>query len=166
MAQPEILFSDRQQNCSPTIPCAAQTPPMPLLVFVYGSLKQGFPNTHLNTGVRRSGTFRTRERLPMYLLGAGRVPCMVLSPGTGHHVFGEVYEVTEDSLAIMDRLERLGEPGGYLRIAVEVEDVGARKPTAFTAHVYAKLPEQVASEAQRIGPLDEYTPEHAARLRW
>ena len=136
------------------------------LVFVYGSLKQGYPNTHLNSGVRQSGSFRTCQRLPMYLLGEGHVPCLVLSPGTGHQVHGEVYQVTEDSLAVMDRLERLGEPNGYQRITIEVEAIDAHSPETFTVQVYAKSPEQVAAEAQRIGPLVEFTSEHAARFSW
>lgn len=136
------------------------------LVFVYGSLKQGYPNTHLNSGVRQPGTFRTCQRLPMYLLGEGHVPCLVLSPGTGHHVQGEVYQVTEDSLAVMDRLERLGEPNGYLRITIEVETINADRTETFTVQVYAKSPEQGVSEGQRIGPLVEFTSEQAARFRW
>ena len=136
------------------------------LVFVYGSLKQGYPNTHLNSGIRQPGTFRTCQRLPMYLLGEGHVPCLVLSPGTGHHVQGEVYQVTEDSLAVMDRLERLGEPNGYLRITIEVETINADRPETFTVQVYAKSPEQVVSVGRRIGPLVEFTSEHAARFRW
>lgn len=137
------------------------------LVFVYGTLKAGFPNAHVNDGARRPGRFRTQERLPLYLLGDGHVPCVVLSPGAGHQVFGEVYEVTHDSLARMDRLERLGEPDGYLRVAIEVEAVDAGEPGALTVFVYARPPDdQVASQAQRIGPLAEYTAGHALRFRW
>lgn len=98
------------------------------LVFVYGSLKQGFPNTHLNKGVRQPGMFRTRQRLPLYLLGEGHVPCLVLSPGFGHQVLGEVHDVADDVLAVMDGLERLGEPNGYLRVAIEVEAMGTDRP--------------------------------------
>lgn len=136
------------------------------LVFVYGTLKAGFPNAHVNGGARQPGRFRTRARLPLVLLGEGHVPCVVLSPDVGHQVFGEVYEVTHDALARMDRLERLGEPDGYLRVAIEVEDVAVPGAAVLTAFVYAKSPDQVASEAQCIGPLVEYSAEHAARFRW
>lgn len=138
---------------------------MPLL-FVYGSLKAGFPNAHVNTGTRRPGRFRTRARLPMYLLGDGHVPCIALSPGTGHQVHGEVYDVDDQALAVMDRLERLGEPTGYARVAIEVEAIDAQPPTVLSTFVYAKSPDQVALEARRVGPLVEYTSEHAARFNW
>ena len=136
------------------------------LVFVYGSLKQGFPNAHVNAGAKLPGTFRTRERLPLYLLGEGHVPCIVLSPGTGHQVNGEVYEVNDEVLAVMDRLERLGEAIGYSRVSIEVEAIAADPPKLLTTFVYVKSSDQVASQLQRVGPLVEYTSEHAARFRW
>ena len=136
------------------------------LLFVYGSLKQGFPNTHVNTGLRRPGAFGTRERLPLYLLGDGHVPCLVLSPGSGHQVRGEVYEVDAPSLAVLDRLERLGEPNGYQRVSIEVGALDAEVPEVLTVEAYVKSPEQVATEPRRAGPLVEYTHEHAARFSW
>lgn len=136
------------------------------LVFVYGSLKEDFPNWHVNAGVRLPGTFMTRERLPMYLLGQGHVPCIVLSPGVGHNVCGEVYRVSDKGLASMDRLERLGEANGYQRVGIEVESVDTEPATVLTALVYVKMPAQVVAETQRIGPLAEYTLEHAKHLTW
>jgi gamma-glutamylaminecyclotransferase len=136
------------------------------MIFVYGTLKQGFPNTHLNAGVRQPGRFRTVERLPLYLLGDGHVPCLVLEPGNGHQVIGEVYDVTDETLAVMDRLERLGEPEGYLRIAIEVQAVDADRPPSLTVLVYARQPQQVAALTRQGGPLSEYTSEHTTRFNW
>ena len=51
-------------------------------IFVYGSLKQGFANEHVNTGRRLPGQYRTQGSI--YLLGPGEVPCLVLPPGPGH----------------------------------------------------------------------------------
>jgi gamma-glutamylaminecyclotransferase len=102
----------------------------------------------------------------MYLLGEGHVPCIALSPGTGHHVLGEVYEVDAAALAVMDRLERLGEPTGYARVCIEVEPLDAGPADLLTTFVYAKSADQVAREARRVGPLAEYTAEHAAHFRW
>ena len=56
------------------------------LIFVYGSLKAGFQNAHVNQDVRQPGAFRTRDRLPLLLLGEGHVPRLVLQPGLGHQV--------------------------------------------------------------------------------
>ena len=48
-------------------------PPLPrpgcTLVFVFGTLKQGFPNFHVNKGRRVGGTFRTLERRPLLIVG-------------------------------------------------------------------------------------------------
>jgi gamma-glutamylaminecyclotransferase len=136
------------------------------LIFVYGTLKQGFPNTHLNAGVRRAGRYRTRERLPMVLLGDGHVPCILLEPGSGHQVIGEVYEVDAAALAVMDRLERIGEADGYLRIPIEVVAEGEGDAEAITVDVYAKSPAQAEGLARHLGPLAEYTAEHTGRFRW
>ena len=136
------------------------------LVFVYGSLKAGFRNAHLNHGVRQPGAFLTCDRLPLYLVGEGHVPCLVLSLDSGHQVVGEVYEVSAAALAVMDQLERLGQPNGYLRVPIEVEATDAPVPRILRAHAYVKLPEQVAGPLQRIGPLAEYTAAHAAHFKW
>ena len=42
-------------------------------LFVYGSLKEGFPNFHVNQGRRVPGEFRTVRPHPLYLVG-GRLP--------------------------------------------------------------------------------------------
>ncbi len=137
------------------------------LIFVYGSLKAGFQNFHLNKGVRQPGTFRTRERLPMFLLGDGHVPCLVLAPGSGHQVRGEVYDVDDEVLAAMDGLERLGEPRGYRRVTIDVEATGDGLAAALlTPFVYVKLPEHVDAGDKHDGPLVEYTTEYAAKFHW
>ena len=138
---------------------------MPLL-FLYGSLQQGFANEHVNGGVRRAGSYQTRMLLPMFLLGEGNVPCVIHSPGTGHHVIGEVYEVDEPSLASMDRLERLGAPGGYERVAIEVHSTAATDSETLTVFAYVKTESQVPAGIPRIGPLAEYTQEHARHFKW
>ncbi|HUP06585.1 MAG TPA: gamma-glutamylcyclotransferase family protein [Caldimonas sp.] len=138
---------------------------MPLL-FVYGSLKQGFANEHVNTGRRVEGRYRTHEPHALYLLGPGEVPCLVSPPGTGHQVVGELYEVDEDDLHRMDRLERVGEPEGYERIQVAVERFDAGPLDRVRAFVYVKHERSIAASTQRIGPLREYEPEHAVRFHW
>lgn len=136
------------------------------LLFVYGSLKQGFANEHVNAGVRVPGSYRTLERLPMLLLGDGHVPCLLHAPGQGHQVIGELYEVDVQMLATMDRLERIGEPGGYQPISIPVERTNAATPTPISAHVYVKSPGDMPEGMARIGPLAEYVAEHASHFRW
>ena len=44
------------------------------LVFVFGTLKEGFPNFATNRGARVAGSFRTRAAYPLYLVGDRHVP--------------------------------------------------------------------------------------------
>ena len=138
---------------------------MPLL-FVYGSLKRGFPNEHVNTGRRMAGRYRTHERYAMYLLGPGEVPCLVAPPGAGHQVIGELYEVNDDDLRRMDRLEQIGEPQGYERLEVAVERFDTSPVERLHVFAYLKQDRSIAASTERIGPLPEYMQEHAARFHW
>lgn len=139
---------------------------MPLL-FVYGSLKTGFANEHVNTGRQVGGRHVTLERFPLYLLGDGEVPCVLKAPGSGHQVAGELYEVSAADLAQMDKLERIGEPGGYERIEIQVTSAEPVEPVERrAAFVYVKDPLDIADDVPRRGPLLEYTQADAARFRW
>ena len=137
-------------------------------IFVYGTLKQGFANAHINRGVRVPGVYRTRERHTMVLLGDGHVPTLVLTPGEGHAVVGELYDVDDETLTGMDALERIGEPGGYLRVPIELvaHGDGVDATDVLVADVYVRPPEHLQGVAERIGPLAEYTLAHQARFRW
>ncbi len=132
------------------------------LVFVYGTLKQGFPNQAINRG-RRVGRAVTHQLWPLYLVGERRSPWLLDRPGEGLHVTGELYEVDEETLAGMDRLERIAEPDGYRRrtIAVTIPGEGAHRG----AQVYLKDPALISPGDIKAGPLAEYTPEHAKLYR-
>ena len=130
-------------------------------IFVFGTLKEGFPNVAVNKGVRVEGRFRTRERFPLYLVGERHVPWMLESPGEGEHVAGELYDVDAEALAAMDRLERVGEPDGYQRVTIMVESDGASQE----AFAYLKPAQQLTPGMRRLGPLSEYTREHARLYR-
>lgn len=136
------------------------------LLFTYGSLKQGFCNQHINTGERVPGSYRTRERLPFYLMGDGHVPCVILAPGTGHPVVGELYRADAAALAGMDRLERIGEPGGYTRVTVALECIEGDAAEAVMAEMYVRLPTDVVPGEQRSEHLSEYTAAHAEKFVW
>ena len=130
-------------------------------VFVYGTLKEGFPNFAVNKGVRVPGAFRTVDRYPLYLVGDRHVPWMLDLRGEGERVAGEVYEVDDAALAAMDRLERVGEPDGYRRVMIRVEGDGV----PIEVLTYLKFaPHLVRSEA-RLGPLEQYTLDHARLYR-
>jgi gamma-glutamylaminecyclotransferase len=133
-------------------------------VFVFGTLKEGFPNFHINRGRRLPGVFTTSCAYPLYLVGERRSPWMLDQAGSGLNVRGEVFEVDDAALAQMDVLERVGEPDGYRRVRIEVSGATGREP----AHVfvYLKDPAEFALQAAgAIGPLAEYTLEHTALYR-
>lgn len=136
------------------------------LLFTYGSLKQGFCNQHINTGERVAGHYRTRDRLPFYLMGDGHVPCVIHAPGSGHQVVGELYRASAQALVAMDRLERLGEPGGYSRLTVALERTDGEAIETLMADIYVRLPSDVVPGEQRSDLIREYTAEHAERFAW
>jgi gamma-glutamylaminecyclotransferase len=132
-------------------------------IFVFGTLKEGFPNFGENDGLRVTGRYKTRDRYPLYLVGERCSPWMMDSAGTGHQVFGEIYQVDDNGLARMDRLERIGLPDGYIRVDIPVEaaDSGEQQ----TVMVYLKPASQLDANDIQAGPFAEYTLSHAARYR-
>jgi len=132
-------------------------------VFVFGTLKQGFPNFAVNRGRRIAGTFRTLDRLPLLLVGERHVPWLIDSPGEGERVAGEVYEVDAAALAAMDELEGVGLPDGYHRKTIRVRS--ADDDSELSVQIYMKHAHQLVRAEVRQGPLAEYTPAHAKRYR-
>lgn len=134
------------------------------LVFVYGTLKEGFPNhDRYMLQARRVGTFRTRERYRLVLNGDRHSPCMIAGPGRGRRVVGELYEVDRAGLARMDRLERIDFPDGYRRHRIRVDRVDGPPSDAYDVFVYLKAPERV--DDPRSEALESYTPEEARMYR-
>jgi gamma-glutamylaminecyclotransferase len=134
-------------------------------LFVYGSLKEGFPNFHVNQGRRLPGEFRTLRPYPLYLAN-GRLPCLLPLAGQGLQVMGQLFEVTADALVRMDALERVGQPGGYARELIEVQRIDDPAAHAVSAFVYMQDPVLLDANGRHIGPLELYTLEHARSLRW
>lgn len=133
------------------------------LIFVYGTLKEGFPNFAINAGRRVPGEFRTREAFPLYVISLAhedRAPWLMASPGQGARVRGQVFEVDARTLAAMDALEEVGLPQGYLRMEIELDRVDAvpGTGTAVTrAQAYLKAPDQLAHCLSCEGPYEAYT---------
>jgi len=101
-------------------------------VFVYGSLKRGLYNHRLLT---EGATFAGEDRIEgatMFDLGA--FPAVHL--GGAGAVHGEVYRVTPETLARLDRLE--GCPTMYQRVRVRLAASGA------ASWVYVMTPEKLA----------------------
>jgi gamma-glutamylaminecyclotransferase len=94
---------------------------MPHLVFVYGTLKRGFPNHATMDGATFVALAQTVERYPMIVQGQHYSPVMMPEPGQGHRIVGELWEVDDAKLEILDRLESTHLPTGYLREQIAVE---------------------------------------------
>ena len=135
---------------------------MPPLAFVYGTLKQGHRNAHVNAGVRVPGEFVTVERFPLYVIGANHLPWLVASPGPGEHVLGQLYEVDDAALARLDALERITAPDWYSRAEIAVRPCDDAQAPALRAWVYFGSASRLSSEVLHLGPLAEYTHAHAA----
>ena len=133
-------------------------------IFVFGTLKQGFCNHHVNRGTRVGGDWVTVQPHPLFILGPRHLPWLLPQPGQGHRVVGQLFEVDDTTLADMDRLERVTEPLWYQRQPIEVRpfDSRAGSDAAQTAWVYFGSPERLAVETVHAGPVPEYTAELAA----
>lgn len=136
-------------------------------LFVYGTLKEGFPNHGLNRGRRLPGLYRTVLRYPLYvvrLAGEERAPWLVDAPGGGSRVVGQVFEVDAATMQAMDDFEETHLPTGYARVRVDLEPEASPGAT-LQASVYLKRPHQLADCLATEGPFAEYTPELAAGYR-
>lgn len=97
------------------------------LIFTYGTLKRGFSNHNLiqemmtTNDVVYIGDYQTLDKLPL-VCGPYRVPFLLNIPGTGDRVLGELYSVSDWSLARMDELEGTSH-GHYERLPLKVRSV-------------------------------------------
>ena len=92
-------------------------------IFVYGTLKSGFPNY----SEQRLGRFYSANCttvLPYSLVVADQyyVPVLLLDGDKPklEHINGELYQVNQDTLAWLDALEGIGKEKGYQRVEIEV----------------------------------------------
>jgi len=121
------------------------------LVFVYGTLKRGFPNHHYMAGARFLGEARTVERYPLVVGNQWFTPYLMPEPGVGHRVKGEVWEVPEAMLPSLDELESVHLPTGYRRQRIEVEMASGGLHEAW---VYLRERRHIAMI--HTAPLDDY----------
>ncbi len=85
------------------------------LVFVYGSLRLGFHNHALLETSGYLGDFTTSPSYTMYDMG--EFPAVAEGGSTA--IYGEVYKVSGDVLALLDKLE--GHPEWYCRSLITTD---------------------------------------------
>lgn len=110
---------------------------MAITLFVYGTLKRGYPN-HLRltqAGCRFLSSARTTEPFSLW---AAHVPYMVRELCAEVPVQGELYAVEEDQLPYLDSFE--GHPTRYRRETITVQDEAGRQLQAEAYVFIAKLP--------------------------
>lgn len=122
-------------------------------VFVFGTLKRGFPNHDpAMRGATYLGEFRTVAPYPLLIAGRWFSPVMLPESGVGHRVTGELYAVDGDKLAELDRVESTHLPDGYRRHAIAVEC--SETAAIVEAQVYMK--ERRLVRIVHSGYLDHY----------
>jgi len=122
-------------------------------VFVYGTLKRGFPNdiTAIMT-VKCLGRFITVKAFPLVVGGSWFSPYLIPEPGEGHRAVGEVFEVDDNQLAELDRMEGTHLPNAYHRDHVEVTpESGGASCEAWT---YFK--DRQTIDGIHSGPMPQY----------
>jgi gamma-glutamylaminecyclotransferase len=120
-------------------------------VFVFGTLKRGFP-LHSNLhGANFLGPYRTVMRFPMLVAGPRFAPMMLDEPGFGYQVKGELYAIVPPHLTALDRLESVGRPGQF-RKEIAVESLG--DGTSCSALVYMKA--RYLAVPAHTGYLEDY----------
>ncbi|WP_411991761.1 gamma-glutamylcyclotransferase [Agarivorans sp. DSG3-1] len=128
-------------------------------VFVFGTLKEGFPNHRSNRGVRFRSEFETIERYPLYLVGDRYSPWLILQKGSGSRVSGQVFQVSDEALAVMDKLERITEPDGYNRVEICVRCKVSNDQ--FVVYAYGKPRQQINPKDVKRELTGEYSAEDA-----
>lgn len=113
-------------------------------VFVYGTLKKGFPN-HCGymDATQLLGEYQTLGKYPLFLNGKRFSPCVTNEPGKGYHVQGELYEMDDQGLARIDALERINKPDGYRRHTIYVVSLSDAAAKPKPAGIYLMDPEWV-----------------------
>ena len=128
-------------------------------VFVYGTLKEGFPNFKINKGKLIRGHYCTQKAYALYLVGERFVPWLVLDGEKISPIKGELFEVSETTLADMDILEQTAQTEGYQRVEVDILDQESGKN--LKAYLYGKHSNQLIGQKIQHKLNDEYTTEHA-----
>nr|XP_018905354.1 PREDICTED: putative gamma-glutamylcyclotransferase CG2811 isoform X2 [Bemisia tabaci] len=160
------LFSIRTMTEAST----DQISPKTFKVFVYGTLKRNLPNHELLLDkVRGKATFigegHTVDKFPLVVASKYHIPCLLFCRNVGNQVKGELYEVDEDMLLNLDKLEE--HPHFYERVVEPVQiynDKNSTESKTVDAWIYfikkmnaQLLEEPYLTDYQNADPDKKYT---------
>jgi gamma-glutamylaminecyclotransferase len=111
-------------------------------VFVYGTLKRGFPNHTYMQGATFIAEAATVDPYPLVVGGQWFTPYLMPEKGVGHRVRGELWDVPEAMMPALDDLESTHLPNGYWRHRIAVMPAGAHE--AVEAWVYFRERRHIA----------------------
>jgi len=126
------------------------------LLFVYGHLKQGFSLAHLNPGRRVPGEYMTRQRFPLVLVGPAALPCLLDRPGSGDHVIGQLFALSQPMLQALDRWHRIEAPPGFARGPLTVRQLDEDMPSSIHCQTHLLQADPLLAIDIRLGPLPEF----------
>lgn len=133
------------------------------LIAVYGTLKKGHGNYYRYlTSSKHVASGVTKDKYPLVIKG---LPYMIEERGNGYNVEVDIFKVSDDTLAALDRLE--GHPTWYRRKKI---DVITKKGTKLSCWVYFNLAQSSKGQmlhhtyepvtykqvVQEFGPSQEY----------
>ena len=124
----------------------------PHKVFVYGTLKRGFPNFAYMDGATFVADATTVDAYPLVVGGLWFTPYLIPEKGVGHQVKGELWDVPDRMMPALDELESTHLPNGYRRQRIPIMPVGAREPVS--AWAYFRERRHIA--VIHTGNLDDY----------
>lgn len=101
-------------------------------LFVYGTLKKGFQNydATLLENFYISGC-NTIDLYPLVVANKYYSPVLINEKGVGNNVFGELYEINQNTLDLFDTLEGVGTKLGYTRRLIDIKTESGEKVEAF-----------------------------------
>ncbi|KAI4328069.1 hypothetical protein L6164_020460 [Bauhinia variegata] len=137
--------------------------PKPHLIFVYGTLKKGFPNHALMEDLISTddavlvGKYFTQHPYPL-VCGPYGIPYLINLPRSGHRITGELYSVSSRGLERLDELEGI-RIGHYERLPIRAAD-GAVSVDAEAYFAHRTFGEGLWRKKGHVG-ISEYEEKHA-----
>ena len=121
-------------------------------VFIYGTLKRGFPN-HDKPLLEKfyCGTCESLDTYPLVIANKFFSPVLIDEKGSGLNVVGELYNVSKEVVDKLDIFEGVGKAWGYYRINIEVKQ---KSGSVVSATTYVKRRKDL--EAVHSEPLSSY----------